>query len=247
MAIDCTRRKVYGTALGVGCIVVMGIAAAETQEGANRQPSAKPEVAEVLHTARAIVRGGQSAGIVVKLDRSGRAGGAPLFDLDESAGRVPPLPSLRGHAGEMLRRHSERSSRFEVKGNVLSDGTAVGCGTFLDRQITVDTSAAVLPAVVAIFNAGSGQKIPAGVVGSCGLEVAKGTRDSVRLSGAYSVGEALDQATMQVSGVVWLAVEDVHGSCSIGLYGRDGLREPPGSQFAAGDGTFCMVQIGNVP
>ena len=101
-------------------------------------------------------------------------------------------------------------------------------------------------AAVAIFNAGSGQNVPNGVVGTCSIGVAAGTSETVSVSTRGTVRQVLEAAVSQAAGVVWLAVEGVEGTCALGLYARDELRrhsEPD----AAGDRPFCAVQIGKVP
>jgi len=104
----------------------------------------------------------------------------------------------------------------------------------------------VFQAAVAAFNAGSGQDIPAGAVGTCAVGVTKGSTDQVHVSKATTVREALDEAVAQVSGIVWLAVEGTDGTCGLGLYGRD---TPPANAPAmpTGDERFCLVQIAKIP
>ena len=196
----------------------------------------------IIHTARAIVRADQSAGIVIRLDRPGRPyGGGPIFDLNEAARAEPQTFVFRGAAADVLRRHVDGSGRFQVRGSVLIDTTATACRRFLNRPVAVKASGHVFGAAVAIYNAGSGQNVPNGVVGTCAVGVATGTGDvSVSIKGP--VRQVLEAAVSQVGGVVWLAVESVEGTCALGLYSRDELRQPD----AAGDRPFCAVQIGKV-
>jgi hypothetical protein len=154
--------------------------------------------------------------------------------------------AVRGTAAEILRRHADGSGRFTVRGNVLRDTTATACQAFLSRPAAVTVSGHVFGAAVAIFNAGSGQHIPNGIVGTCAIGVAAGTRETVSGSMTGSVQEALEMAVSQVAGVVWLAVEDVDGACALGVYSRDELRraaQPAGAE----ESPFCAVQIGKVP
>ncbi len=199
----------------------------------------------VIQAARDVVRAGPSAGIVIKLSRPGRTyGSGPVFDLDEAAPvDAPSSSAVRGTAAEILRRHVDGSGRFTVRGNVLSDTTATGCRAFLNPPVAVTASGHVFGAAVTIFNAGSRQHIPNGIVGTCAIGVAAGTPETVRVSIQGSVRQALDAAVSQAAGVVWLAVEDVDGACALGVYSRDELRRAAGS----GNGPFCAVQIGKVP
>src|SRR5215207_2973173 len=109
-AIVAVAAIVWGTQRPVG--------ARDRRDDRPSQDAQETRTVELLHTARAIVRQGQSAGVVVRLDRPGRpAGSGPLFDLDEGAARVPPLPGLTGAPRELLRRHLARNTRLELFDN----------------------------------------------------------------------------------------------------------------------------------
>jgi hypothetical protein len=203
-----------------------------------------PAVADVLHTAREIVRQGGAAGLVLRLDGPGRpASGGPLFDLDTAADGVKPLADLRGTPADMLRRHVGRDARFALTGNVIVDATARSCRALLTRSAVVDARGTVFQAAVAAFNAATRKNIPVGAVGTCAIGVARGD-DAVRLKGRMSLRAALQSAVGQVAGVVWLAVEGVDGRCGVGLLSRDEFRM---KHPQPGDDTFCTIQIATVP
>jgi hypothetical protein len=166
-----------------------------------------------------------------------------LFDLDEGAARVPPLPGLTGAPSELLRRHLERNARLELSDNAIVDKTAQTCRSLLNRPIVVDAHGTVFRVAVSAFNAASGQDVPSGAMGSCAVGVAGGN-DAVRLSGRMSLRRALDFAVAQVRGVVWLAVEGADGTCGVGLYSRDALRMH--RPEVTSEDAFCMMQIGKV-
>lgn len=235
-------------AVAVACgLMAVAVAVAESQKppaGAGRTSSFNP--GSVIQTARDIVRAGQSAGIVIRLSRPGRRdGGGPVFDLNEAAPADSQPSAIGGTTADVLRRHVDSSGRFQVRGNVLIDTTATACRAFLNRRVAVTVSGHVFGVAVRIFSAGSRQNIPTGVVGTCAIGVATGTRETVSVSMKNSVGQALEAAVSQAAGVVWLAVEDVDGTCALGLYSRDEIRRH--RPFAAsGDGPFCAVQIGKV-
>ena len=248
MTTDSSTRSNVPRAAAVTLSVVIGAAIplVSQQPNPGQATVPVPDSSEVLHTARAVVREGGSAGIVVKLDNAGRRdGGGPLFDLEEAARKVPPVPALRGSASDMLSRHLERSPRFAINDRVLSDAAARSCETFLNRRVSVDFTGHVFLAAVAVFNAATGLNVPAGAVGTCALGVAKGSSDQVHVFKAATVKEALNETVGQVSGVVWLAVEGTDGTCGVGLYGRD--TPPTGAPpMTIGDDRFCLLQIAKV-
>jgi hypothetical protein len=232
----------------VACGLMTGAVALTSSQPAPMPPRESAfQPGAVIQTARDVVRAGQSAGIVVKLSRPGRRdGGGPVFDLAEAAPADAPSPPIRGTPAQILGRHVDGSRRFVVQGSLLVDSTATGCRAFVSRRVAVTVSGHVFGAAVAIFNAGSRQNIPKGIVGTCAIGVAKGTRETVSASMRGSVRQALEMAVSQAAGVVWLAVEDVDGRCALGMYARDELRraaQPAG----ADEGPFCAVQIGRVP
>jgi hypothetical protein len=144
----------------------------------------------------------------------------------------------------MLQRHAERNPRFRVEGAVLIDRNALACSRFLGNQATVKTAGGIFQAAVQIFNAGSGQNVPVGVVGTCALAAAADP-NAVRVDRSGSVRELLDSAIGQVKGIVWLAVEGTDGTCGVGLYGREAPR-PAGLGDSTSDERFCVIQIGKV-
>jgi hypothetical protein len=102
---------------------------------------------------------------------------------------------------------------------VLTDPDATVCGRVLEQPVGLDVAAATISeAVSALANAVSPDSAYRGFVGTCWGVGDSGGRFHIPVG--HSLGSALSAAAGSTSGIVWFAVDNGLGGCSLGIVQR---------------------------